>query len=61
MKKQIELRKVKDRTKAFIDDEPIKTIPIPFIPIVEELGFIDIRTDKKNTISRREGFAYNLS
>ena len=46
MKKKVVLVKVGQRTKAKFGEEIIKTIPKPFIDLVNHLGFIDVRVDK---------------
>lgn len=46
MKKKVKLIQIGQRTKAKSDNEIIKTVPKPFQDLVNELGFIDVRTDK---------------
>lgn len=53
MKKKVKLEQIKQRTKAFYDGKPVKTIPKPYIYLVSKLGFVDIRTDKQ-TLSPEE-------
>lgn len=53
MKQNVELKEVGKRTKAFIGNRFVKTIPKPFVDLVGKLGYIDLRSDKK-TLSAME-------
>lgn len=53
MKTKVWIKEVGKRTKAFKGDEFVKTVPKPFIKLVNSLGFIDVRQDKK-TLSYEE-------
>jgi len=53
MKQKVTLEKIGKRTKAVHGEMVLKVIPKPFIQLVKELGFLDIRTDKK-TLNQEE-------
>lgn len=53
MKTKVSIKKVGFRHKAFSGNDFIKTIPKPLLNIVKELGFIDVRCDKK-TMTQEE-------
>lgn len=46
MKTNVTLKEFEFRTKAISNNEIIKTVPQPFVKLVQSLGYIDVRSDK---------------